>query len=349
MVDDRSGDFKKPRVWQAELARLQQRKESLKAGYRDTFEYAGVGIAHVTPAGRFLEANTRFCEMLGLDPAALENLKFQDITYHDDIEPNVSLLQKLIQGEIPGYRMQKRYIRSNGELFWADLTVSAVRDSAGRPVKLISIVNDITRQKADEERLKFLMGEISHRTKNLITVIQVIVKQAFAGSASLEEIRTALLDRLAGIAASQDALVAHQDRKAEVGKLIAFQLAVFLPRDDPRVLAEGPEIELGSAATRAIGMALHELATNACKYGALSTTSGRVVIRWIVDPAEPDVFRMSWLERGGPEVRPPERRGFGRLIIEQMVATTTGGDVTLAFDRDGLEWSLKAPLAVVCS
>lgn len=344
MADDRPGSGK-PRVWRAEFARLHQRKEHLKAGYRDTFEYAGVGIAHVTPAGRFLEANTRFCEMMGLPPTALESLRFQDITYRDDLEPNLSMLEKLIRGDIPGYRMQKRYIRSNGELFWADLTVSAVRDEEGRPVKLISIVNDITRQKADEERLRFLMGELSHRTKNLISVIQVVVKQAFAGSSSLDEARTAILDRLSGIAASQDALVAHQNRKAGLRELVSFQLAVFLPRDDPRVLAEGPEIELGAAATRAIGMALHELATNACKYGALSTTSGRVAIRWTVE--EPELFRMSWLERGGPEVRPPARRGFGRLIIEQMVATTTGGNVRLAFERDGLEWSLEAPLSVV--
>lgn len=349
MVDDRPSGARQPLEWQAELARLQQRKESLKAGYRETFEYAGVGIAHVTPAGRFLEANTRFCEMLGITPAALETLRFQDITYRDDLDQNLSMLERLTRGEIPGYRMQKRYVRANGELFWADLTVSAVRDENGRPLKLISIVNDITRQKADEERLKFLMGELSHRTKNLISVIQVIVNQAFAGAASLEQARAAIFDRLSAIAASQDALVAHQDRKADLSELVAFQLAVFLPRDDPRIVAEGPRVSLGAAAARAIGMALHELATNACKYGALSTTSGRVEIRWSIDAAEPNHFRMTWRERGGPEVRPPERRGFGRLIIEHMVATTTGGSVRLAFDPAGLAWSLEAPASVVCA
>jgi PAS domain S-box-containing protein len=318
----------------------------MQAGYRDTFENAGVGIAHVTPAGRFLEANTRFCEMMGLSPAALGKLRFQDITHHDDLAPNLSMLEKLIRGEIPGYRLQKRYVRSNGEFFWADLTVSAVRDEQGRPLKLISIVNDITRQKADEERLKFLMAELSHRTKNLISVVQAVVTQAFARAATMEEARDAILDRLAGIAASQDALVAQQNRKADLRDLVALQLAVFLPPDDPRIEIEGPDIALGAAAARAIGMALHELATNACKYGALSTMSGHVEIRWCV---ESGVFRMSWLERGGPEVRPPKRRGFGRIVVEQMVATTTGGDVKLSFDPDGIAWVFEAPTTTVCS
>jgi PAS domain S-box-containing protein len=338
---------KRARALEKELTRLGERKERLKAGYRETFEHAGVGIAHVTPAGRFLEANNRFCEMMGLKPDALALLRFQDITFRDDVELNLSMLGGLLRGEIPGYRMQKRYVRSNGELFWADLTVSAVRDEEGRPVKLISVVNDITRQKADEERLKFLMGELSHRTKNLIAVIQAIVNQTCTAYDSSEGIRAALLDRLAGIAASQDALVIGQGEQARMRELVEFQLAVFLPPDDPRIEVDGPEMELCAAAVRAIGMALHELATNACKYGALSTTDGRVAIRWSVDAAETGAFRLSWSERGGPEVKPPTRWGFGRLVVEQMVATSTGGQVNLVFDPGGIEWTLQAPLSAV--
>lgn len=338
---------KRARALEKELTRLGERKERLKAGYRETFEHAGVGIAHVTPVGRFLEANNRFCEMMGLTPDRLTRLRFQDITFRDDIDVNLSMLQGVLQGEIPGYRLQKRYVRSNGELFWADLTVSAIRDEDGRPVKLISIVNDITRQKADEERLKFLMGELSHRTKNLIAVMQAIVRQTCAAKTSADEIREVLSERLAGIAASQDALVVHQGESAKMRELVELQLAVFLPRDDPRVDVDGPEIELCDAAVRAIGMALHELATNACKYGALSTTEGRVAIRWSVDTAETGAFRLSWSERGGPEVKSPKRRGFGRLVIEQMVATSTGGGVKLAFDPEGVAWTLQAPLSAV--
>ncbi len=338
---------KRAHALERELARVNERKKRLQEGYRETFEHAGVGIALVTPTGQFLEANNRFCEMMELSPGAITLLRFQDITFRDDIEANQSKLRALLQGEITGYRMQKRYVRSNGELFWADLTVSMIRDEEGQPVKLISVVNDITRQKADEERLKLLMGELSHRTKNLIAVIRAIVNQTCATHDSSEDICATLLDRLAGISASQDALIIGQGELARMRELVERQLAVFLPPQDPRIELDGPEIELCAAAVRAVGMALHELATNACKYGALSTLKGRVAIRWSADLDETGSFRLSWSERGGPEVKPPKRRGFGRLVIEQMVATSTGGHVDLAFAPGGIEWTLKAPLSAV--
>lgn len=321
-------------------------KKIPRAEYRETFEHAGVGIAHVSTSGHFLDVNARFCEMVGLPRETLEKMRFQDITYPTDLDSNVALLDDVIEGKISGYRIEKRYIRSNGELFWADLTASVIRDEIGAPVKIISVINDITRQKADEERQRFLLAELSHRTKNLVAVMQAIVSQAFVRSASREEMRDTIFDRLAGIAASQDALVAQEDRAAPIRELVALQLAVFLPRNDPRIEVDGHDIALGAGAARAIGMALHELGTNACKYGALSTTAGRVMIGWSVGSG---IFRMSWQERGGPKVRPPTRRGFGRLVVEQMVATSTGGDVRLAFDPDGIVWSLEAPAGAVCA
>jgi PAS domain S-box-containing protein len=336
-----------PQSLEAELARLRQLKENLKAGYRETFEHAGVGIAHVSPTGAFLEANTRFCEMMGLAPEALSSIRFQDITYRDDVDRNLSMLQSLLQGEIPGYRIQKRYVRSSGELLWADLTVSAVRGEDGKPLKLISIVNDITRQKADEERLRFLMGELSHRTKNLITIVQAIVNQTCAAHTSSEEIRRVLLDRLSGIAASQEALIVHNGGTARMRELVELQMEVFLERTDPRITLKGPDVELCASAVRAIGMALHELATNAFKYGSLSTAEGRVVITWSVDMTETPTFHVCWSEHDGPVVKPPTRRGFGRLVVENMVATSTGGRVELAFEPEGITWTLHAPWSTV--
>lgn len=314
--------------------------------YRETFEHAGVGIAHVSASGQFLDVNKRFCELMGLSRDALARVRFQDLTYPHDLDSNLALFDELLAGKIPGYRIEKRYVRANGELFWADLTVSVVRNEAGHPIKLISIINDITRQKADEERLKFLLGELSHRTKNLTAVLQAVVNQAFARSASREEMRAAIMDRLVGIAASQSALEAHDSGNAAIRDLVALQLAAFLSRDDPRISAEGPDLVLRAGAARAIGMALHELGTNACKYGALSMPAGRVTLEWSIGAG---MFRMSWMERGGPEVRPPKRRGFGRLVIEQMVATSTGGDVKLTVDPQGIAWSLEAPAGAVCS
>lgn len=323
---------------------LRQRRETLKSGYRDTFEHAGVGIAYVALSGAFLDVNSRFCEMMGYDTDDLDRLRFQDLTHPDDLALNMAQLRKLIDGEISGYRLEKRYVRATGEVFWADLTVTVLRDKAGRPQRLISVISDITSRKAEEERRSFLLGELSHRTKNLIALVQAIVTQLAATARDVPELRTAILDRLSAISASQDALASEEGRSASVRTLVGGQLAVLFARGDPRITAEGPDLVLNPHATRAIAMALHELATNACKYGALSSLSGRVSIRWDV---EADNFLMSWAERGGPVVKPPQRVGFGRRVIESMVALSTSGKVRLSFHPEGVEWSLTAPLDAV--
>lgn len=316
-----------------------------RAEYRETFEYAGVGIAHVSTSGAILDANSRFCELVGRPRETLASMRFQDLTYEHDLATNLTFLNDLIEGKIPGYRLEKRYVRANGELLWADLTVSAIRDERGRPTKLISIVQDITRQKADEERLNFLLGEVSHRTKNMTAVLQAVVNQCFLRAETKEALRDAILERLAGMGASQNALTAGGQQSASMRELIGFQLSAFLPAGDPRIVLEGHDVTLLPGAARSIGMALHELGTNVCKYGALSSSSGRVLIAW---GSEAGLFRMSWREQGGPEVQPPVRSGFGRLVIEKMVATSVAGDVALSFEPDGVVWSLKAPITAVC-
>jgi len=327
-----------------EIDRLRARKESLTAGYRDTFEYAGVGIAHVALNGKFLHVNTRFCDMMGYDADAFDTLTFQDLTHPDDLDLNMKEFHRLLAGEISGYRLEKRYLRSTGKYIWVDLTVSVLRDETGQPQRLISVLSDITQRKADEERRNFLLGELSHRTKNLIAVVQVIVHRLSANARDVRELRAGILARLSAISASQDALTAEDNRAAAVRDVVVGQLGVLFARDDPRIDADGPDLVLNCNATRAIAMALHELATNACKYGALSCLSGRVTIRWCV---EGNLFSMSWTERGGPTVCDPVRKGFGRRVIESMVALSTNGTVQLSFVPQGVEWALKAPRAAV--
>jgi len=322
--------------------------EKLQTGYKETFDYAGVGIAQVGLDGRFIDLNSRFCEMMGRSKDELLHLTFQDLTYPDDLEPNLDLLRALLAGEIPSYRMEKRYVDANGKVFWADLTVSPHRDASGKPLTLISIIADITRQKEAQERLRFLMNELSHRTKNLASVVQAIVNQTAASAQSVGDFRAALNARLAGIAASEDLTAYQQNHSSDLFDLIRRQLEVFLTRDDSRVTMEGPDLTVSADASRGIGMALHELITNALKHGALSSASGRVRIAWRIDrEAVPPALTLSWLERGGPAVMPPSRTGFGRRVIESMVATSTHGKVDMRFDPEGVSWSLVAPLDAV--
>jgi PAS domain S-box-containing protein len=329
------------------LADIAQRKESLKTGYSDTFDQAGVGIAHVSPTGAFLDVNAHFCDMLGMSREQLGATTFQAITYEPDLDKNLEALAALLRGEIPGYRMEKRYLRANGELIWVDLTVSAHRGSDGEPIKLISIISDITEKKAAEERQEFLLGELNHRTKNLIAVVQAIVNQTAANAESVADLKAKITRRLVSMTASQDAMVAKDGRQAMVRDLVEAQLAIVLAADDPRIVATGPDLSLDANATRVIGMALHELCTNACKYGALSLLSGEVHISWAVEPERAGRFTMTWVERGGPKVTPPGRVGFGRRVVELMVMNSTNGTVKLVFNPEGVEWHFSAPLSAI--
>jgi PAS domain S-box-containing protein len=295
--------------------------------------------------GMFLDVNECFCEMLGRSEDELVTLTFRDVTYPDDINPNLDLLGKLRRREVSGYRMEKRYVRSNGTIFWGDLTVAAHRDENGEPIKLISVVVDITQKKEDEERFKFVMDELAHRTKNMAAVIQSIVNQTSANATTIDEFRAEVAHRLTGILASHDSITRMEGRGAVLRDLAEQQMAVFLAPNDPRVIIHGSDLTLNPDATRAIGMALHELATNALKYGSLSVPPGTVLIKWETTAA--GQFHMLWRERGGPVVCPPERIGFGRRVIERMAAISTNGKVDLKFDPEGIEWRLEAQTASV--
>lgn len=305
---------------------------------RRTFDCAPVGIAYVDPTGVLIDVNPAFCSMLGYPREQLCGRTFQQFTHPEDVGPNQRLLDSLGAGDIGGYRMQKRYVRSNGEVMWADLTVSVLRDRSGRVLNYISIVADIGEVKQHEERLNFLLLELGHRSKNLLAVVRAAAHRIAAASLSVQDMLAGLDDRLMGLAASQELLVEVGGRTS-LAELVERQVAAFVPVNDGRVEIAGPPIALGASATNTIGMALHELATNACKYGALSVIDGRIIVSWTVRAGE---LSLEWRERGGPPVTPPAHSGFGRNVIERS-AERLGGTSELDFAPEGVSWRLRAP------
>jgi two-component sensor histidine kinase len=151
--------------------------------------------------------------------------------------------------------------------------------------------------------------------------------------------------RLHGLAASHDLLVHEGWRGAPIGELVRQQLAPFAEAGSARLQLLGPEIVVTTEAAQAIGLALHELATNAIKYGALSMPAGKVTVSWEfeADGIEPGRLRLSWLERGGPPVTIPSRKGFGHIVIERMVADALDGEIAMHFPPQGLSWTLCIP------
>ena len=203
---------------------------------------------------------------------------------------------------------------------------------------------DLTERKRQEQHIELLMGEVNHRAKNLLAVVQAIARQT-ARSDDPSTFAVHLSERIQGLAASQDLLVKNQWTHIAMSELVHAQLSPFNDLISKRVLLDGPPIDLSPSAAQGIGMALHELATNAAKYGALSNASGRVHINWGHVAAVKPGFTLQWREEGGPEVAPPTRKGFGSTVIDRMVEASVNGTVEIEYRKTGLFWKLTAPAA----
>lgn len=304
--------------------------------FRGIFDNANSGVALVGLDGNWLEVNDRLCELLGYSRHQLKGKTFQDITHPDDLQADLDLVTRLIAGEIDSYRFDKRYVRGDGSILWAALTVALQKNTTGRPLHFISIVSDITDRVRAQQHQVLLMSELAHRLKNQLSIVQAIARQSAAGTSSLDEFHDKLSGRLSALAASIDLLVHRQWDTLNLRELVEKTLLPF-PR---RVDAEGDDVTIPADAAEILALALHELATNATKYGAWSTSGGSVTLLWSHNNGN---VHLQWTESGGPDVRPPARSGFGRTIIETIAAKKLGGTAEVNYDPAGLRWNLRFP------
>jgi two-component sensor histidine kinase len=179
--------------------------------------------------------------------------------------------------------------------------------------------------------------------------VQAIAGQTARNSPGIEEFQARFSQRLSAMARSQDLLVSRNWTGVSLTELARTQLAPFAEEKSQRISMTGPKLDLKPDAVHSLTLVLHELATNAAKYGALSVPEGRVAIAWDLAGADNGErrFRMSWRESGGPPVTPPARNGFGHVVISEMVASSLRGDVTLDYAESGLAWAIDTPAASV--
>jgi PAS domain S-box-containing protein len=202
----------------------------------------------------------------------------------------------------------------------------------------VCIAQDVTDQKAHEEQVHLLMREINHRAKNMLSLVQAIARQTAARET--EDFIERFTERIQALAANQDLLVRNEWQGVDVEDLVRAQLAHFADLLGSRIIVHGPPVRLTAATAQAIGLTIHELATNAGKYGALSVDAGRVDVRWRIDG---DTFAMTWTESDGPPVSPPQRWGFGNTVVTSMVKQTVNGEVQLDYAPSGVVWNLACP------
>jgi len=314
------------------------------------YETAPIGLAFLSPDCRYLHINQHLTEICGISVADHIGQRVRDTVpaLADAVESIVASIMKtgepVIGVEVTGQRPDEV-----GERTWVTYW-HPLRGPDGQISGVNVAAEEITQRKRAEEELRrheehiqVIVGELAHRTKNLLVVAMALAKQSARNATDVKHYQAVFTERLQGLAHSHDLLLREHWQGASFADLVAMQMQPFRANDD-RIRATGPAIMLQPDAVQNLGLALHELATNASKHGALSVPEGTVSIEWSA-PAAGQRIAVNWQESGGPPVQPPQRRGFGHELIERIVPQVLKGTGALNFAPGGVRWSFEFPAA----
>ncbi|BCG83816.1 PAS domain S-box protein [Mesorhizobium sp. 113-3-3] len=262
---------------------------------------------------------------------------------HHDEEPRI--LERIRRGErVETLETVRR--RKNGTLVPVSLTISPVRNATGQIVGASKIARDITSARESEQRIRMLMREVNHRVKNQYSVILSMIRETNKRSETPNQFESQVRERIMALSASHDLLVSADWKGATVGDLLRAQTKPF-PRGE-MVEMSGPPLVLTPNAVQYLGIAFHELATNSAKYGVLSGEKGKIAVRWgITGAGASGLFHLTWAETDGPEVQAIGHGGFGTVVLKRVAPAAINGQGNLDYGRNGVTWSLEAPLASV--
>jgi len=311
-----------------------------------TYEHAAIGISEIAPDGHFLRVNEAICAMSGYSREELLAARLFRYTHPDDAEPDREGFRKQVAGALDFYSVEKRFVRKDGRVIWLSVRSSPVRDAEDRLLYVVRVVQDITERKASEQRQKLLMDELNHRVKNTLATVQSLASQTARAARTPAVFRERFEGRLIALSKAHDQLTIHHWESADLRELLSGSLAPYAGGGPERVILRGEDVVLRPRAVLTLAMAVHELTTNAAKYGALSVSSGRIEIHW--QPVRGDngrpMLRIDWVEQCGPSVTAPEQRGFGSKLIDGSIAAELGGTAHLAFEPQGLRCEIVIPM-----
>jgi PAS domain S-box-containing protein len=329
-------------------------EEDLKAS-KDRLQLAlnaaQLGSYQYDPRHHVFSGDTRAQEIFNFADKEAAKEEIMKLVHPDDLERVSAALEAALNPADPRRSATEfRLRRANGAVRWVETLGLAYFEGDGRErraVNFVGTVQDVTdRKKREEERREreekehLLMREINHRAKNMLSVVDAIAHQTVASHP--EDFVERFSERIQALSANQDLLVRNEWQGVDIEELVHAQLAHFAGLIGSRIAVQGPKLRLKAGSGQAIGLALHELATNAGKYGALSTDTGRVDVCW---EAAGDALTMSWTERDGPPVSAPKQRGFGTIVMETMTERSVRGTVDLDYAPSGLTWRLTCPAA----
>ncbi|HEY8591526.1 MAG TPA: PAS domain S-box protein [Sphingomicrobium sp.] len=306
--------------------------------YRRLFEQASDLILTADLQQRITDCNPAAAAAVGLAREQAIGRNIAEFISEEDYGRTTEMLRnKLEGGGTTQYDVRVR--SSTGEwLFW-EINSGLTFDDGGSPVGLHVVARDVTERKRFERHQQLLVGELNHRVKNTLAIVQSLTHQSFHSDVPADEAIRRFEGRLQALAAAHNLLTHRNWDSALMTDVVSAAMAPFCSNE--RCAISGPPLFIPPQTAVNLALALHELATNAAKYGSLSNRDGRIDVHWTTESGR---LHLTWRESGGPEVTPPDRRGFGSRMIERTLASEFGGTVELRFEPSGVTCQVSAPL-----
>jgi PAS domain S-box-containing protein len=293
-------------------------------------------------AGAIVFANMHYDHVFGRPAATMLGAGWTEIVLQEDLPAFEARFQEAFEARRP-FRAEVRVQDREGAVRWLRCEGVARLDDTGAFLGYTGCNVDVTDVKVAQEHQELLINELNHRVKNTLATVQSIASQSLRNAASPADARDAVERRLFALSRAHDVLTRENWESAGIGEIVRQAMEPYMSHGAERFALAGPDVRLAPRVALAVAMALQELATNAVKYGALSTLEGRIAVRWSLDRAEAGPrLLLRWEESGGPPVAPPQRRGFGSRLIERSLAQDLDGAARIEFAPGGVVCTLEA-------
>ncbi|QGW63763.1 PAS domain S-box protein [Lysobacter soli] len=309
-------------------------------------EQTTVGVAQTDLDGKLEMVNPRYGEILGRSADELIGHRLHEYIHPADAAEFEAQFHDLVAEGKP-FQTEQRYVRPDAKLAWINHHVTLIHDEGGQPSHAVAFALDVTQRRLAAQQRELLVSELNHRVKNTLATVHSIALQTLRHTPDMGKFRDAFVSRLRSLSTAHDLLAKEGWRGVSLADLARAELAPYHAgdTDTAHVQIVGDDLHLDAKTGLALSLALHELATNAGKYGAFTREGGQVRLEWATFERDSQRWlRMVWTESGGPPVKAPASRGFGSRLITEGVGYELGGDVSLEFPESGVVCTMTVPL-----